>query len=92
MDVMEEEPEVRDKEGARDLEKIKGDVGFETVRFGYGNGPEVYMASTSKFPRARPWRSSATRAPASRRSRSSSRASTTRARDGSRSTASTSGT
>jgi ATP-binding cassette, subfamily B, bacterial len=41
MDVMEEEPEVRDKPGARDLEQIKGDVSFENVRFGYGDGPEV---------------------------------------------------
>jgi ABC-type multidrug transport system fused ATPase/permease subunit len=41
MDVMEEEPEVRDKAGARDLERIVGDVGFEHVRFGYGDGPEV---------------------------------------------------
>jgi ABC-type multidrug transport system fused ATPase/permease subunit len=41
MDVMEEEPEVRDKPGARDLELIKGDVAFESVRFGYGDGPEV---------------------------------------------------
>ena len=41
MDVMEEEPEVRDKAGARDLEQIKGDVRFENVRFGYGDGPEV---------------------------------------------------
>jgi ATP-binding cassette subfamily B protein len=41
MDVMEEEPEVRDKPGARDLEQIKGDVRFESVRFGYGDGPEV---------------------------------------------------
>jgi ABC-type multidrug transport system fused ATPase/permease subunit len=41
MDVMEEEPEVRDKAGARDLERINGDVGFENVRFGYGDGPEV---------------------------------------------------
>ena len=41
MDVMEEEPEVRDEPGARDLERIKGDVAFENVRFGYGDGPEV---------------------------------------------------
>jgi ATP-binding cassette subfamily B protein len=41
MDVMEEEPEVRDKPGARDLDRIKGDVAFENVRFGYGEGPEV---------------------------------------------------
>ena len=41
MDVMEEEPEVRDEPGARDLERIEGDVAFENVRFGYGDGPEV---------------------------------------------------
>jgi ABC-type multidrug transport system fused ATPase/permease subunit len=41
MDVMDEEPEVRDKPGARDLDRIKGDVSFENVRFGYGDGPEV---------------------------------------------------
>ena len=38
---MDEEPEVRDNPGARDLERIKGDVRFENVRFGYGDGPEV---------------------------------------------------
>jgi len=41
MDVMDEEPEVRDKAEARDLERIDGDVRFEAVRFGYGTGPEV---------------------------------------------------
>jgi ABC-type multidrug transport system fused ATPase/permease subunit len=41
MDVMDEEPEVRDNPGARDLEQIRGDVSFENVRFGYGDGPEV---------------------------------------------------
>ena len=41
MDVMDEEPEVRDKENARELDRIKGDVRFEGVRFGYGTGPEV---------------------------------------------------
>jgi ABC-type multidrug transport system fused ATPase/permease subunit len=41
MNVMDEDPEVRDKPGARDLERIDGDVRFETVRFGYGTGPEV---------------------------------------------------
>jgi ABC-type multidrug transport system fused ATPase/permease subunit len=41
MDVMDEEPEVRDKAEARDLERIDGDVRFEGVRFGYGTGPEV---------------------------------------------------
>jgi ABC-type multidrug transport system fused ATPase/permease subunit len=41
MKVMDEEPEVRDNPGARDLERIDGDVRFENVRFGYGDGPEV---------------------------------------------------
>jgi ATP-binding cassette, subfamily B, bacterial len=41
MNVMDEDPEVRDKPDARDLERIDGDVRFEEVRFGYGTGPEV---------------------------------------------------
>jgi ATP-binding cassette subfamily B protein len=41
MKVMDEEPEVRDNPGARDLGRIDGDVRFDDVRFGYGDGPEV---------------------------------------------------
>jgi ABC-type multidrug transport system fused ATPase/permease subunit len=41
MDVIDEEPEVRDRRGARDLPPIRGDVRFDHVRFGYGNGPDV---------------------------------------------------
>jgi len=41
MDVMDEEPEVRDQLGARELGRIDGHVRFEGVRFGYGKGPEV---------------------------------------------------
>jgi ABC-type multidrug transport system fused ATPase/permease subunit len=41
MTVMDEEPEVRDRPDARDLERINGDVQFENIRFGYGDGPEV---------------------------------------------------
>jgi ATP-binding cassette, subfamily B, bacterial len=41
MDVMDEEPEVRDRRGARDLHEVNGHVRFEDVRFGYGDGPEV---------------------------------------------------
>jgi ATP-binding cassette subfamily B protein len=41
MEVIDEEPEVRDKPDARDLEQIHGDVRFDHVRFGYGNLPEV---------------------------------------------------
>jgi ABC-type multidrug transport system fused ATPase/permease subunit len=41
MDVMDEEPEVRDRPGAVELPQIEGHVRFEDVRFAYGTGPEV---------------------------------------------------
>jgi ABC-type multidrug transport system fused ATPase/permease subunit len=41
MDVIDEEPEVRDRPGSRELPRIRGDVRFDDVRFGYGSGPEV---------------------------------------------------
>jgi ATP-binding cassette subfamily B protein len=41
MEVMDEEPEVRDRPGAVELPPIEGHVRFEEVRFGYGTGPEV---------------------------------------------------
>jgi ABC-type multidrug transport system fused ATPase/permease subunit len=41
MDVMDEEPEVRDRPGAIALPPIGGHVHFDAVRFGYGDGPEV---------------------------------------------------
>jgi ABC-type multidrug transport system fused ATPase/permease subunit len=41
IDVMDEEPEVRDRPGAGELPPIEGRVAFEYVRFGYGSGPEV---------------------------------------------------
>jgi ABC-type multidrug transport system fused ATPase/permease subunit len=41
IDVLDEEPEVVDRPGAAALPRIKGDVHFEDVRFGYGSGPEV---------------------------------------------------
>src|SRR5205823_5232422 len=41
MDVMDEEPEIRDKPDAYELPRIDGHVRFEDVRFGYGKGPEV---------------------------------------------------
>src|SRR4029077_13389821 len=40
-DVLEEEPEVRDEPGAKPLPRVEGHVRFESVRFGYGDGPEV---------------------------------------------------
>ena len=41
MDVIDEQPEVRDRSGARELPRINGDVRFESVRFGYGQGADV---------------------------------------------------
>jgi ABC-type multidrug transport system fused ATPase/permease subunit len=41
VDVLDEEPEIRDGRGALDLPRIEGHVAFEDVRFGYGDGPEV---------------------------------------------------
>ena len=41
MDVMDEEPEVEDSPGARELGRIEGHVRLEELRFGYGDGPEV---------------------------------------------------
>jgi ABC-type multidrug transport system fused ATPase/permease subunit len=41
MEVIDEEPEVRDRPDARELDHIEGDVRFENIRFGYGDLPEV---------------------------------------------------
>jgi ABC-type multidrug transport system fused ATPase/permease subunit len=41
MEVLDEEPEIRDKPDAYELPRIDGRVRFEGVRFGYGKGPEV---------------------------------------------------
>jgi ABC-type multidrug transport system fused ATPase/permease subunit len=41
MDVMDEEPEVVDGAVAEPLPVIDGEVRFEAVRFGYGEGPEI---------------------------------------------------
>jgi ABC-type multidrug transport system fused ATPase/permease subunit len=41
MDVLDEEPEVRDSSSAHPLGRIEGHVRFAGVRFGYGGGPEV---------------------------------------------------
>ncbi|MGZ4440370.1 MAG: ABC transporter ATP-binding protein [Gaiellaceae bacterium] len=41
MDVLDEEPQVSDRPGARDLPEVEGSVRFEGVRFGYGEGAEV---------------------------------------------------
>ncbi len=41
MDVLDEEPEVRDHPGAQELDEIEGHVRFDGVRFAYGRGAEV---------------------------------------------------
>jgi ABC-type multidrug transport system fused ATPase/permease subunit len=41
MEVMDEEPEVVDVAVAERLPQIAGEVRFEAVRFGYGEGPEI---------------------------------------------------
>ena len=39
--VLDQKPEVQDRQGARDLARIDGHVRFEGVRFAYGRGDEV---------------------------------------------------
>ncbi len=39
--ILDEQPEVVDRPGAKDLPEIAGDVRFEGVRFSYGRGDEV---------------------------------------------------
>jgi ABC-type multidrug transport system fused ATPase/permease subunit len=41
VDVLDEEPEIRDRPAAYELPRIEGDVRFDSVRFGYGDGAEV---------------------------------------------------
>src|SRR5437764_11738507 len=41
VDVLDEEPEIVDRRGARDLRRVEGGGRFGGVRFGYGRGPEV---------------------------------------------------
>ena len=41
MDVLDEEPVVVDRPDARPLGEIEGHVRFESIRFGYGDGPEI---------------------------------------------------
>src|SRR5207248_3541050 len=41
MDVLDEEPQVLDRSGARELPPVEGHVSFDPVLFGYGEGPDV---------------------------------------------------
>src|SRR5207237_3194263 len=54
MDVLDEEPEVRDRPGARPLARIEGRVRFEGVRFGYGQGAEVLHGIALAVPAGTP--------------------------------------
>ncbi|HEY0416157.1 MAG TPA: ABC transporter ATP-binding protein [Gaiellaceae bacterium] len=40
-DLLDEEPEVVDPSDGVELERVRGDVTFDAVRFAYGRGPEV---------------------------------------------------
>jgi ABC-type multidrug transport system fused ATPase/permease subunit len=50
MDVMDEPPEVVDRDGAGELAQVEGRVHFDDVRFGYGKGPEVLHGMTLDVP------------------------------------------
>jgi ABC-type multidrug transport system fused ATPase/permease subunit len=50
MDVMDEEPHVLDRPGAVELPHVEGHVHFESVRFGYGDGPDVLHALDLEIP------------------------------------------
>jgi ABC-type multidrug transport system fused ATPase/permease subunit len=41
VDVLDRDPEVVDRAGAEELPHVEGNVSFDDVRFGYGDGPEV---------------------------------------------------
>jgi ABC-type multidrug transport system fused ATPase/permease subunit len=41
VDVLDQEPEVTDLAGTKELPQVEGNVAFDGVRFGYGDGPEV---------------------------------------------------
>src|SRR5438874_3067996 len=49
-DVLEQEPQVTDRPGAVELPPVEGNVAFENVRFGYGDGPEVLHGLTLDVP------------------------------------------
>ena len=48
--VLDEEPDLVDDTGARDLPTIRGDVNFDHVRFGYGELPDVLHDFTLEVP------------------------------------------
>ncbi len=50
VDVLDQEPEITDRPESIDLPRVDGNVAFEGVRFGYGDGPEVLHGLTLDVP------------------------------------------
>src|SRR6266516_1550492 len=50
VDVLDQEPEITDRPESIDLPRVDGNVAFEDVRFGYGDGPEVLHGLTLDVP------------------------------------------
>jgi ABC-type multidrug transport system fused ATPase/permease subunit len=50
VDVLDQEPEITDRPDAVELPHVEGNVAFEDVRFGYGDGPEVLHGLTLDVP------------------------------------------
>ena len=50
VDVLDLEPEITDRPDALELPRVEGNVAFEDVRFGYGDGPEVLHGLTLDVP------------------------------------------
>ncbi len=76
-ELLDEEPDIRDRPGALELPRLRGEIEFDDVTFSYGDGEPALCDVSSTCLRARPWRSWAPPARASPRSRSSWPASTT---------------
>jgi ATP-binding cassette subfamily B protein len=50
VDVLDQEPEITDRPKALELPRVEGNVAFDDVRFGYGDGPEVLHGLTLDVP------------------------------------------
>ena len=78
-ELLDEEPDIRDRPDALELPRLRGEIEFDDVTFAYGDGePALCDVSLHVPPGPDAWRSWAPPAPASPRSPSSWRASTTR--------------
>src|SRR5437762_2854299 len=52
-EVFDTQPEVRERPGARDIGRVRGDVAFEGVEFRYEDGPAVLEGLDLRFPAGR---------------------------------------